>query len=71
MSDELWRWDAVELASAIRLRAPGRCGAGADWPGACRSGVQVIGGRYREDLCLDAAEVIETRCAPPTPIDPR
>ncbi|MGE0718727.1 MAG: amidase family protein [Alphaproteobacteria bacterium] len=34
-------------------------------------GVQVIGGRYREDLCLDAAEIIEARCGLPTPIDPR
>lgn len=34
-------------------------------------GVQVIAGRYREDLCLDAAEAIEARSAPATPIDPR
>jgi amidase len=34
-------------------------------------GVQVIGGRYREDLCLDAAEVIEARHGLSTPIDPR
>ena len=33
-------------------------------------GVQVIGSRYREDLCLDAAEMIEARHALPTPIDP-
>jgi amidase len=33
-------------------------------------GVQVIGSRYREDLCLDAAEVIEAQCPVPTPIDP-
>jgi amidase len=34
-------------------------------------GVQVIGGRDREGLCLDAAEVIEARQPLPTPIDPR
>ncbi|MCK9520896.1 MAG: amidase [Dehalococcoidia bacterium] len=34
-------------------------------------GVQVIGGRYREDLCLDAAEAIEERVGVITPIDPR
>jgi len=34
-------------------------------------GVQVIGSRYREDLCLDAAEVIEARHGLTTPIDPR
>jgi amidase len=31
-------------------------------------GVQVIGARYREDLCLDAAEVIEAQHPLPTPI---
>ena len=34
-------------------------------------GVQLIGPRFREDLLLDAAEVIEARCPPLTPIDPR
>ncbi len=34
-------------------------------------GVQVIGPRYREDLCLDAAEAIEARLGVITPIDPR
>ena len=33
--------------------------------------VQVIGPRYREDLCLDAAEAIEDRIGVLTPIDPR
>jgi len=33
-------------------------------------GVQVIGARYREDLCLDAAEAIEAQRPLPTPIDP-
>jgi amidase len=33
--------------------------------------VQVIGPRYREDLCLDAAETIEDRVGILTPIDPR
>jgi amidase len=33
--------------------------------------VQVIGPRYREDLCLDAASVIEDRLGTLTPIDPR
>jgi amidase len=32
--------------------------------------VELIGPRYREDLCLDAAEAIEARCGPITPIDP-
>jgi amidase len=33
--------------------------------------VQVIGPRYREDLCLDAAAAIEARLGILTPIDPR
>jgi amidase len=34
-------------------------------------GVQIVGSRFREDLCLDAAEAIEQRAGIPTPIDPR
>ena len=34
-------------------------------------GVQLIGARYREDVCLDAAECIERAVAMPTPSDPR
>ncbi len=33
-------------------------------------GVQIIGSRYREDLCLDAAEVVEAQRPLVTPIDP-
>jgi amidase len=33
--------------------------------------VQVVGPRYREDLCLDAAQAIEDRLGVLTPIDPR
>lgn len=34
-------------------------------------GVQVIAGRFREDLCLVAGEAIEARASTFTPIDPR
>jgi amidase len=34
-------------------------------------GVLLTGARFREDLCLDAAEAIEMRCGVQTPIDPR
>jgi amidase len=34
-------------------------------------GVQVIGSRFREDLCLAAAETIEDRLGSITPIDAR
>jgi amidase len=32
--------------------------------------VQIIGSRYREDLCLDAAEALEQRVGVFTPIEP-
>ena len=34
-------------------------------------GIQLIGPRFREDLLLDAAAVIEARCSPMTPVDPK
>ena len=33
--------------------------------------IQLIGSRYREDLCLDAAAAVEERLGILTPIDPR
>jgi amidase len=33
-------------------------------------GVQIVAGRYREDLCLRAGKAIEARGTPPSPIDP-
>ena len=33
-------------------------------------GVQVVSGRFREDLCLSAGEAIEAGGVPPSPIDP-
>ncbi|MDR3466761.1 MAG: amidase family protein [Xanthobacteraceae bacterium] len=33
-------------------------------------GVQIMSGRYREDLCLAAGEAIEAGGTPPSPIDP-
>lgn len=34
-------------------------------------GVQIVAGRFREDLCFAAGEVVERRTAVRTPIDPR
>jgi amidase len=34
-------------------------------------GVQIVGPRFREDLIMDAAEIIEAHCPMPTPVDPR
>jgi amidase len=33
-------------------------------------GVQVVAGRFREDLCLSAGEAIESFGTPASPIDP-
>src|SRR5438477_1150496 len=33
-------------------------------------GVQIVSGRYREDLCLDAGEAIEALGTPSAPVDP-
>jgi amidase len=38
--------------------------------GRLRPGVQIVAGRFREDLCLDAGEVIEAAEGSVTPIDP-
>ncbi len=34
------------------------------------TGVQIVAGRYREDLCFLAVEAIEAGGVPPAPIDP-
>ena len=51
-------------------RATGR-GAPGRRPGRSSQAVQIIGPRYREDMCLDAAAAIEGRLGTITPIDPR
>jgi amidase len=33
-------------------------------------GVQLVGGRYREDVLLDAGKIIEAAGTPPMPCDP-
>ena len=39
--------------------------------GGLPQGVQLISSRFREDLCLDAAEAVEGAYGVPTPIDPK
>ena len=38
--------------------------------GRCPVGVQLVAGRFREDLLLAAGEAIEARGVPPSPVDP-
>jgi amidase len=54
------------------LGLPSACvNAGYDEASAMPIGVLVTGARWRDDQCLDAAEVIERALALKTPIDPR
>jgi amidase len=65
------------LVADMRLVAPANAlglpsaAVGAGEAGGLPQGVQVIGPRWREDLCLDAAEAIESTLGTLTPIDPR
>lgn len=61
---------AQRLLTAVNLLGLPSAAVPTGTAGSVPVGVQVIGSRYREDLCLDAAEVIEAHCGLPTPIDP-
>jgi len=64
-------WDAQLLMRALpTLGLPGLT-VSTDLVDKSPVGVQIIAGRYREDLCLRAGEAIEARGTPPAPIDPR
>ncbi|MEO8345276.1 MAG: amidase [Betaproteobacteria bacterium] len=70
---EVWRQSCTLMAVPV-LGLPGLAvptgvaqGQNEDLP----VGVQIIGQRFREDLCLAAAEAIEARVPRITPIDPR
>ena len=56
---------AVNLLGLPAVAVPVGC------EGGLPQAVQIIGPRFREDLCLDAAAAIEERTAPRAPIDPR
>jgi amidase len=59
----------VQPANLLGL--PSACvPAGRDSATGLPIGVLLTGLRFREDLCLDAAEVIESCCGLVTPIDP-
>ena len=64
-------WDAQFLMRALpTLGLPGLT-VSTGFVGNTPVGVQIIAGRFREDLCLRAGEAIEARGTPPAPIDPR
>lgn len=61
---------AINLLGLPSVAVPVGSIAAADAPRGVPVGVQIIAGRYREDLALDAAEVVEAQHGLPTPIDP-
>jgi len=64
-------WDAQFLMRALpAIGLPGLT-VSTGFAGKSPVGVQIIAGRYREDLCLSAGEAIEARGTPATPIDPQ
>jgi amidase len=59
------------VVPANLLGLPSACvPAGRDEATGLPIGVLLTGARFREDLCLDAAEAIEQRCRLSTPINP-
>jgi amidase len=61
---------AVNLLGLPAVAVPTGTAAVEDAPAGLPIGVQLVAGRFREDLALDAAEVIEARLGLATPIDP-
>lgn len=66
---EVWRQSSTLMAIPV-LGLPGMA-VPTGVSGGLPVGVQIIGPRFREDLCLAAAEAIEARVPRITPIDPR
>jgi amidase len=63
-------WDAQFLMRALpTLGLPGLT-VSTGLLGNIPVGVQIVAGRFREDLCFRAGEAIEARGTPPAPIDP-
>jgi amidase len=63
-------WDAQFLMRALPAMGLPGLTVSTGLVGKSPVGVQIIAGRYREDLCLRAGEAIEARGTPPAPIDP-
>ena len=66
---EIWRQSSTLMAVPV-LGLPGMA-VPTGIVGGLPVGVQIIGPRFREDLCLAAAQAIESRVGRITPIDPR
>jgi amidase len=64
-------WDAQFLLRATPVLGLPALTVSTGLVGQTPVGVQIVAGRYREDLCLRAGEAIEARGTPPAPIDPR
>ena len=64
----VWRAQLAEIAIPF-MGLPGLT-VSTGLVGRAPVGVQVVSGRYREDLCLAAGEAIEAGGVPPMPIDP-
>jgi amidase len=70
--DWLAGWPAaLRVSVAVNLLGLPAVTVPTGWEGGMPQAVQIIGPRFREDLCLDAAEAIEERTGSRTPIDPR
>lgn len=66
---ELLEW--MRMNVPVNLLGVPAVAVGAGLEDGLPQGVQVIGPRFREDLCLDAAQAIEAALGTLTPIDPR
>lgn len=62
---------SMRLVVAVNLLGLPAVAVPVDVIGGLPRGVQIIGPRYREDLCLDAAEAIERAAGVLAPIEPR
>jgi len=72
--DPKWQagWPAaIRMSVAVNLLGLPAVTVPVGRDGGLPQAVQVIGPRFREDLCLDAAATIEAGTGPLTPIDPR
>jgi amidase len=64
-------WDSQFLLRATPVLGLPALAVSTGLVGQSPVGVQIVAGRYREDLCLRAGEAIEARGTPPAPVDPR